>query len=68
MDRKGRRSPAGTGGMTSLTRGGYAQHSVIGIGRVVVIGLMTTYAVVGSIVVISSRVTTVAVGRSMGPG
>ena len=65
MNRKGRRGPAGIGGMTFVAGGRKSKRSVIGIGRVVVIGLMTTYAGVGSIVVISSRVTTVAIGRSM---
>ena len=66
MDRKGCRGPAGTSGMTGLARGGYAKRSVIGVDRLVVIGLVTTYARAGGIVVISSRVTAVAIGRSMG--
>ena len=68
MDREGRRGPAGTCRMTGLTRGGYTQRSVVGVYRLVVIGLVTTHAGGGGIVVIPSRVTTVAVGRSMGPG
>ena len=52
--------------MTGFTRGRYTQRSMVGIDRLVVIGLVTTYAGVGRVVVISSRVTTVAIGRSMG--
>ena len=66
MDREGRRSPAGIGGMTSLARSWYAQRSMIGIYRLVVIGLMTTYAGIWGIVVISIWVTAVAIGRGMG--
>ena len=68
MDREGRRRPTRIGGMTGLTGGRYAQRSVVGIYGLVVIGLVTTHAGIWGIVVISSRVTTVAVGRSMGPG
>ena len=68
MDREGRRSPAGTGCMTSLARSWYAQRCVVGVDRLIVVGLVTTYAGGGGIVVIPARVTTVAVGRSMGPG
>ena len=65
---KGRRGPAGAGRMTGLAGGRYAKRSVIGVDRLVVISLVTTYAGVGSIVVIPARVTTVAVGRSMSSG
>ena len=68
MDREGCRSPARIGGMTRLARGRYAKRKVVGVYRLVIIGLVTTYAGVGGIVVISSRVTAVAIGRSMGPG
>ena len=61
MDREGRRRPAGIGGMTGLTRGGYAQHPMVGVYRLVVIGLVTTYAGGGGIVVISSFVAAVAI-------
>ena len=66
MDREGCRSPAGTGGMTRLARSWYAQLPMVGIYRLVIIGLVTTHAGVGRVVVISARVTTVAIGRSMG--
>ena len=52
--------------MTGLTRGGYAKRPVIGVYRLVVIGLVTTYAGIWGVIVISSRVTAVAIGRCMG--
>ena len=66
MDREGCRSPAGIGGMTGLARSWYAQRPMVGVYRLVVTGLVTTYAGIGGVVVISSRVTTVAIGRGMG--
>ena len=66
MDREGCRSPARIGGMAGLTRGRYAKRCVVGVYRLVVISLVTTYARAGGIVVISSRVAAVAIGRSMG--
>ena len=66
MDREGCRRPAGTCRMTGFARGGYAKRPVIGVDRLVVIGLVTTYAGVGGIIVVSSRVTAVAIGCSMG--
>ena len=66
MDREGCWRPAGTGGMTGLTGGWYAKRNVVGVYRLVVTGLLSTYADIGGVVVVSSRVTTVAIGRSMG--
>ena len=66
MDREGRWSPAGTSRMTGLTRGGYAQRPMVGVYRLVVTGLVTTYAGAGGVVVVSFWVTTVAIGRGMG--
>ena len=54
--------------MTGLTGGRDTKRPVIGVDRLVVIGLVTTYAGIWGVIVISSRVTTVAIGRSMGPG
>ena len=68
MDREGRRSPAGTSGMTGLAGGGHTQRPMVGVYRLVVIGLVTTYAGVGGVIVISIWVAAVAIGRSMGPG
>ena len=66
MDREGCWRPAGTCRMTGFARGGYAKRPVIGVDRLVVIGLVTTCASVGGIVVISIWVTAVAIGRGMG--
>ena len=52
--------------MTGLARGGYAKRPMVGVDRLVVISLVTTYAGVGGIIVVSSRVTAVAIGCSMG--
>ena len=59
MDREGRRSPAWIGGMTGLTRGRNAKRCVIWIYRLVVTGLVTTYAGVGGVVVISTNMAAV---------
>ena len=47
--------------MTRLARSGYAQRPMVGIYRLVIIGLMTTYAGIGGIVVISTNMTAVAI-------
>ena len=65
MDREGRRSPTWIGGMTGFTRGRYAQRSVVGVDRLVVISLVTTHAGAGGVVVVSIWVTTVAIGCCM---
>ena len=65
MDREGCWRPAGTGGMTGLARSWYAQRPMVGVYRLVVIGLVTTYAGFGGIVVISSFVATVALYGGM---
>ena len=66
MDREGSWRPAGIGRMTGFTRSWYAKRCVIWIYRLVVIGLMATHAGSGGVVVVSSRVTAVAIGRGMG--
>ena len=66
MDREGSWRPAGIGRMTGFTRSWYAKRCVIWIYRLVVIGLMTTYAGIWGIVVISIWVTAVAIDRGMG--
>ena len=66
MDRKGSRSPARIGGMTGLARSWDTQRPMVRVYRLVVTGLMTTYAGIGGVVVISSWMTAVAISRSMG--
>ena len=66
MDREGCRSPARIGGMTGLTGGRYTQRPMVGVYRLVVTGLVTTYAGAGGVIVVSSRVTAVAISSSMG--
>ena len=66
MDREGRRSPAGIGGMTGLACSRDAKCPVVGVYRLVVTGLVTTYAGIGGVVVISSWMTAVAISSSMG--
>ena len=51
--------------MTGLTGGGYAQRSVVGVDRLVVVGLVTTYAGVGGIIVISTNMAAVAIHGCM---
>ena len=52
--------------MAGFTGGGYAQRPMVGIYRLVIISLVTTYAGIGGVVVISIWVTAVAIGRGMG--
>ena len=52
--------------MTGLARSWDTKRNVVGVYRLVVTGLVTTYAGIGGIVVISSWVTAVAIGCSMG--
>ena len=52
--------------MTRLARSGYAQRPMVGVYRLVVVGLVTTYASVGGIVVVSTNMTTVAIHGGMG--
>ena len=66
MNGKGSRAPAGTGRMTFIAGGRKSKRNVIWVGGIVVIGLVTTHAGGGGIVVIPARVTAVAIGRSMG--
>ena len=66
MDRERSRSPAGTSRMTGLAGGWYAKRKVVRVYRLVVTGLVTTYAGAGGVVVISARVTAVAISSSMG--
>ena len=66
MNRESCRSPAGSSRMTGFTRSWYAKRCVIWIYRLVVIGLVTTYAGIWGIVVISIWVAAVAIGRGMG--
>ena len=47
--------------MAGFTGGGYAQRPMVGIYRLVIISLVTTYAGIGGIVVISSFVAAVAI-------
>ena len=61
MDREGCRSPAGTGRMTGFTRSWYAKRPMVGVYRLVVIGLMATHAGVGGVIVISTLVAAVAI-------
>ena len=61
MDREGCWRPAGIGRMTGFTSSWYTKGCVIGVYRLVVIGLVTTYAGGGGIVVISSFVAAVAI-------
>ena len=61
MDREGRRSPAGIGCMTGLARSWYAQRPVVGVDRLVVIGLVTTHAGGGRVVVVSTNMAAVAI-------
>ena len=66
MDRVGCRSPAGTSRMTGLARSWYAQRPMVGVYRLVVTGLVTTYAGIGGVVVVSIWVAAIAIGSSMG--
>ena len=59
MDREGCRSPAGIGCMTGLTGGRYTQRPMVGVCRLVVTGLVTTYAGIWGVVVISTNMATV---------
>ena len=52
--------------MTGLTGGRETKRCMVGVDRLVVTGLMTTYAGIGGVVVVSSWMTAVAIGRSMG--
>ena len=65
MDREGCWRPAGTGGMTGLARSWYAQRPMVGVYRLVVTGLVTTYAGIGGVVVISTNMTTAAIHGCM---
>ena len=47
--------------MAGFTRGWYTQRNVVGVYRLVVTGLVTTYAGVGGVVVISSLMAAVAI-------
>ena len=59
MDREGCRSPARIGGMTGLAGGWYAKRKVVGVYRLVVIGLVTSYAGIWGVVVISTNMAAV---------
>ena len=65
MDREGCRRPARTSRMTGLARSWDTKRNVVGVYRLVVTGLVTTYAGAGGVVVVSIWVTTVAIGCCM---
>ena len=61
MNSKGCRGPARIGRMKRLTCSWYAQRSVVGVDRLVVIGLVTTHAGGGRVVVVSTNMAAVAI-------
>ena len=61
MNREGRRSPAGTSRMTGFARSWDTKRNVVGVYRLVVIGLVTSYAGGGGVVVVTAWVTAVTV-------
>ena len=52
--------------MTGLAGGRDTKCNVIGIYGLVIIGLVTTHAGIGGVIVIPARVTAVAISSSMG--
>ena len=66
MDRESCRSPAWSSRMTGLTRSWYAKRNVVGVCRLVVTGLVTTYAGAGGVVVVSTLMAAVAIYGGVG--
>ena len=52
--------------MTGLARSWDTKRNVVGVDRLVVTGLVTTYAGIGGVVVVSIWVAAIAIGSSMG--
>ena len=65
MDRKSRRFPARVSGMAIFTCEGNSSFSMLWIGRVVIIRLMTARTSGGGVIIVPSNMATVAVGRGM---
>ena len=65
VDSKSSRSPPGISCMTSFAGCGDGKCTVIWIGCVVIICLMATHAGIGCVVIVSSRVTAIAISRGM---
>ena len=62
MNSEGCRSPSRVCGMTIAAGGWNIQGNMVGIGGAVEIGLMTSHTGIGCVVIVTARVTAVAIG------